>query len=292
MNINSAITAALFVEFVYSTWNTNGQATDLNGLPVITAAQQPVVPGKNYTVTKTIYSNDLATDITPDRPAVEGYKTIGIVAVNAADPTDIYIAIRGTANVWEWIQDFKFLPRPFSPVAGGGLTEDGFTDMYLSFSFSAAPQAGFCQQLVGLLPAGASVTVAGHSLGAALSTLLSLDLAVHSKVNVASYTLASPRVGDLAFGNLFNHVVPNAYRVANRLDIVPKTPAPPLYLHVGDDTELIPGPDLQNNLACEHSILSYMHLLGSLIGQQALYPLNATCVAGGAPAGGAGAASA
>jgi pimeloyl-ACP methyl ester carboxylesterase len=277
MNVNTAITAALFVEFVYNKWNANGQDTDLTGQEVTNLAGQPVCSGKTYKVTRTIYSNDLATDINPRRPVTEGYKTIGIFAVNTADPTDICISIRGTENVWEWIQDFKFLPIPFSPVPGGGYTEDGFTDMYLSFSFSPNPQQDFIGELGTLLPLGANVIVAGHSLGAALSTLLSLDLAVHSKANVASFTFASPRVGDLSFGNLFNHVVQNAYRVANRMDIVPKTPPPPLYFHVGDEVDLIPGPELKYDLACEHSIISYLHMLGLLPGATSQFDLSATC---------------
>jgi hypothetical protein len=281
MNVNTAITAALFVEFVYNKWNgAPNQVTDLNGLEVTNIAGQPICAGKTYKVTRTIYSNDVATDLNPDRPITEGYKTIGILAVNTVDPTDVVIAIRGTENVWEWIQDFKFLPIPFSPVPGGGYTEDGFTDMYLSFSFTPNLQQDFIAELASLLPAGANVIVTGHSLGAALSTLLSLDLAVHSKANVASYTLASPRVGDLSFGNLFNHVVQNAYRIANRMDIVPKTPPPPLYFHVGDETDLIPGPDVKYDLGCEHSIITYLHLLGQLPGATQQFALTANCLTG------------
>ena len=36
-----------------------------------------------------------------------------------------------------------------------------------------------------------------------------------------------------------NHIVPNAYRVGNRLDVVPKVPPPLMYFHVGDETELL-----------------------------------------------------
>ena len=66
----------------------------------------------------------------------------------------------------------------------------------------------------------------GHSLGAGLATLLALDLAAHSLVPNTCITLASPRVGDLTFQHVFNQVVPNAYRVVNRIDIVPKVPPP------------------------------------------------------------------
>jgi hypothetical protein len=278
VDVQSAINAGLFVEFVYENWSTaTSQTVDLDGRAVVTAAGSPVIAGKAYNVLKTIYSNDLATDISPDRPALEGFKTLGIVAQNATDANDIFIAIRGTEGVWEWLQDFKFLPRLFPNVAGSGLTEDGFTDMYLSFSFTPGPSNTFISDLTGLLPAGAKVTVSGHSLGSAIATLLALDMAVNTKFPVTLYTLASPRVGDLSFHNLFNHVVPDAYRVANRLDIVPKTPPPLFYFHVGDETELVPD-GVKFDLGCEHSILTYFNLLARLIGAQGQYPLDAKCV--------------
>jgi len=277
MNVQAAINAGLFVQFVYNNWNGPTQSTSLDGRAVVNPAGQPVIPGKNYVVLKTIYSNDLATDINPQRPLAEGYKTIGIVARNTADPSDVFIAVRGTEGIWEWLQDFKFLPRPFPNVAGSGLTEDGFTDMYLSFSLTPGPTGTFMKDLAALLPSNAVVTISGHSLGSSLATLLALDLAANTKLSVSLYTLASPRVGDLGFYNLFNHVVPNTYRIANRLDVVPQTPAPPLYFHVGDETELIPPGTLRYDLGCEHSIQSYLNMLAVLISQSGAYPIDSNC---------------
>ena len=279
MNVQAAIDAGLFVKFVYENWNTASQTTNLNGRSVVTGAGTPVIPGQNYNVAKTIYSNDLATDINPNRPALEGYKTMGIVAQNAADANDVFIAIRGTEGVWEWLQDFKFLPRPFPNVQGSGLTEDGFTDMYLSFSLTPGPSKTFLDDLTAAIPATAKVTISGHSLGSALATLLALDMAANTKIPVTLYTLASPRVGDLTFHNLFNHVVPDAYRVANRLDIVPKTPPPLFYFHVGDETELVPPSALKFELGCEHSILSYFNMLSTSIGTPG-HPIDAKCLNG------------
>ena len=278
MDVQSAINAGLFVEFVYENWNSQSGQTNLNGKPVLTAQQKPIIPGKNYTVVKTIYANDLATDINPQN-ARTGYTTMGIVAQNDADPTDVFIAIRGTEGVWEWLQDAKFLPKPFSNVQGSGLTEDGFTDMYQSFSFTLARSTTFMADLVASIDAGAKLTIGGHSLGAALATLLALDVAVNTTLPVKIYTLASPRVGDLTFHNLFNHVVQDAFRVDNRLDIVPKTPPPLFYFHVGDETTLVPPPSLKFDLGCEHSILSYFNMLAAMIGQQASYPIDAKCLA-------------
>jgi hypothetical protein len=281
VNIQSAINAGLFVQFVANQWNVGSSTNNLDGLPVVNPAGTAIIPGCGYTVKKTLYSCDLATDINPTRPGDEGWKTFGIVAANDANPNDIFIAIRGTLTVWEWLQDAKFLPRPFDRVAGGGLTEDGFTDMYYSMSFSASACAGnFIQDLAALIPASASVTVAGHSLGAAVATLLAFDLAANTRLLPTLYTLASPRVGDLTFSHFFNHIVPNAYRIANRLDVVPKVPPPLMYFHVGDETELVPGPALKFDLGCEHHLTSYFNMLSTLIGQQGGYPIQSDCLNG------------
>jgi pimeloyl-ACP methyl ester carboxylesterase len=133
--------------------------------------------------------------------------------------------------------------------------------------------------------AKACATIVGHSLGSSLATLLALDLSANTLVTNVLYTLASPRTGDLTFSHVFNHIVPNAYRIANRLDIVPKTPPPLLYWHVGDETELIPGPDLKFDLACEHILSTYLHLLGVLNNTPALYPLSAGCLKSAATPG-------
>jgi hypothetical protein len=279
VNVQAAINAGLFVQFVYDKWNSVSQTTDLNGQPVLTSAGNPVIPGKSYKVLSTLYANDLATMLKPDRPEFEGYKTIGILAVNEADPSDVYLAVRGTENIWEWLQDFNFLQRPFPNVSGAGLTEDGFTDMYLSFSLTPATGAGsFVKNVVNLLPSNAMVTVTGHSLGAALATLLALDLSVNSSLPVGLYTLASPRVGDLTFSHLFNHVVPNAYRIDNRFDVVPKTPPPLFYFHIGDETELIPSPTMKLELGCEHALSSYLNMLAASINQASAYPIAPDCL--------------
>jgi hypothetical protein len=278
MNVQSAINAGLFLQYVYNSW----QAAVPGGLTgqAVTIAGAPIIPGSAYTVTQTLYCNDLSTDITPQPPGGGGWTVIGIVAVNNANPLDVVIAIRGTSNIWEWLQDAKFFPKPFSPVPGAGLTEDGFTDMYLSFSLKSSSNGStFTQDLIHLIPAGATVTVTGHSLGSSLATLLALDLAAHANFQLAVFTLASPRTGDLTFEHVFNHTVLDCYRVVNRFDLVPKTPPPLLYFHVGDEVELVPGPEVDADIFCWHHLSTYLYLMAKTIGLQAQYPLQAGCKA-------------
>ncbi len=53
------------------------------------------------------------------------------------------------------------------------------------------------------------------------------------------YTYASPAaLGDPAFVSTYNQVVPKSFRIANRIDLVPKLPFPPLYGHVDSLVDL------------------------------------------------------
>ena len=72
-------------------------------------------------------------------------------------------------------------------------------------------------------------------------TLLALDVAANTNFkNPTVYTYASPRTGDPSFASTYNQVVKNSFRIANRLDLVPKLPLPPKYDHVRGPHELNP----------------------------------------------------
>ncbi|MBZ5681038.1 MAG: lipase family protein [Acidobacteriia bacterium] len=203
----------------------------------------------------------------------QGAVSMGLVL--QSDSGDVAIAIRGTEGILEWVHDAEFLSVKCPFLIGAGSTEDGFTSMYLSLTAavgSGSPR--LVQVLPGLpfLKPVTSVTICGHSLGGALATLLALDVAANTKFkNPTVYTYASPRTGDHLFVSTYNQVVPNTFRIANRVDLVPKLPLPPLYEHVLGLFELNPiklgiPPKLliKLDIACQHVLNSYLHLLSGL----------------------------
>jgi hypothetical protein len=251
MNLQEVLKLGALIEDAYSGYQQN--------LPNFDGKQY-----EGYAVLQTIYANDLATEISPVIDPLIDVVPIGFVARNIATPDDYVIVVRGTEGIWEWVQDAKILPIPFPCVPGAGLTEDGFTVMYQSFRVGPDPRsARLVPSLAGILGgANCSLTICGHSLGSALATMLALDISVNTPYKQPTlYTFASPRVGDLHFANYFNASVPNCYRIANRMDIVTHVPTPPLYIHVGDETELNPGSDVANTLPCMHDIATYLYLL-------------------------------
>lgn len=70
----------------------------------------------------------------------------------------------------------------------------------------------------------------GHSLGAAMATIISHHLSAYSPVTL--FTYGSPRVGDREYINLIKHSVQH-YRFINNADIVTRVPGWP-YKHFGD----------------------------------------------------------
>lgn len=276
MDVNQAILYAQLVNAAYAILpnNTNNAA-----------GQVINVGAAKFNVVTSLFANDLATDMNPDRGKAR--VSIGLV-LQAAGAGDVVIAIRGTEGIQEWIHDAQFLMVPCPFLASAGHTEDGFTAMYLSMTTSLDPAS---PAIVKALPklafpnALTSLTICGHSLGGALATLLALDVAANSQFkNPSVYTYASPRTGGPQFAATYNHVVPNTTRIAGRLDLVPKLPLPPLYEHVLGLYELnsvkldIPPKILvKPDLVCLHILTSYLYLL-SLQSGGATLPLKPECV--------------
>ncbi|MBV8316899.1 MAG: lipase family protein, partial [Planctomycetaceae bacterium] len=158
--------------------------------------------------------------------------SIGLI-LQAAGTGDVVIAIRGTEGILEWIHDAEFLLVTCPFLAGAGHTEDGFTAMYTSLRTGVAADSPGVVSALATLPFAqpvGSVTVCGHILGGALATLLALDVAANSRFKDPTvYTYASPRTGDPLFASTYDQVVRKSFRIANRVDLVPKLPFPPFY---------------------------------------------------------------
>jgi len=240
------------------------------------------ITNAGYTFLQTIYGDDLATDIDSHLGDVV---TFGFLAVSPAK--ELVAAIRGTDSILEWLHDASFLMVP-SPISGSrGSTEDGFTAVYKSLRIGQANGTLAAKDSIkSYLDSGAaaSVTICGHSLGGALATFLTLDVALNTSCHTpTAYTYASPRTGDHDFAGSFNAAIASCYRVTNRQDLVPKLPPilPLPYEHVNTQYELNPPPNQINpSIPCMHHLTTYLFLMAQLAGSTA-YPLDADCVSTG-----------
>lgn len=134
----------------------------------------------------------------------------------------VWVAFRGTATEMEWHRDFSFSHgdfeareqtsehKDFETTGYGSLScHRGFLDVYSEFRWV------MMDKIKSLNPT--AVVVTGHSLGASLATLSSIDISRYFPVY--SYVFGSPRVCE------FIPPVMDAYwRLNNTEDIIPNIP--------------------------------------------------------------------
>jgi hypothetical protein len=138
-----------------------------------------------------------------NRPIYAGF--IGTICVDN-NVNRIIVSIRGTQTKNEWISNLKY---GLTPILLGSCTRETYvhTGFWETFSFPATKRLGSLkEQIHRLLPEYLSQTlsneiyVVGHSLGAAVATLMSIDIAISNPTaRVIHYNFGSPRVGDPSF---------------------------------------------------------------------------------------------
>ena len=201
----------------------------------------------------------------------------GVVARSSTEAHTI-VAIRGTDTMLEWLVDAECAPRRFPGAADAGLVEDGFCGVYSSLRCSVT--GADVPTLLRQSSPDTSVTIAGHSLGAAAATLLAAEVGVSGITReLTLYTFASPRVGDATFSSFAAAHVPTHFRVVNEPDIVPRMP--PFYTHTGTEVLLDSRAhrEVAHSIGCYHTLTTYLWLLN----QESSFGLGA-CHRPGAPA--------
>ncbi|KAK8934383.1 hypothetical protein KSP39_PZI014912 [Platanthera zijinensis] len=250
------------------------------------------IPDRSYRLTRHLFAtasidppNWLPSSWTSPRSS-----WIGFVAVCDNDREirrmgrrDIVVALRGTSTFLEWAENLRAnlvpLDACFQPKV-----ECGFRSLYKtpghrvqSLSTAVAEEI---RRLVKLYDGEElSITVTGHSLGAALSLLVANDL--NSSPNtppVTVFSFGGPRVGNRAFAELLENRDVNVLRVVNAHDLVTKIPAAidcgrrwlDGYEHVGRelrvDSRVSPFLKPDADPACCHDLEAYLHLVDGLGG--------------------------
>jgi len=213
----------------------------------------------------------------------------GFIAQSIADPHQLVLAIRGTSNGIEWWDDATaILKTPFK-VPGCGEVGMGFARIYNTLEVierpvgvaAATPRSlkaagGFSRQVSELMrrraaaglragksPAPVSIEVTGHSLGAALATLYTMENAKTDKApNPALCTFASPFVGDSTFAAVFDGLQLTSWRIVNVQDIVPMLPPEILgFTHVAKEQKFSSIGKVRPSLACWHALATYLYLI-------------------------------
>ncbi|KAJ4892336.1 alpha/beta-Hydrolases superfamily protein [Raphanus sativus] len=222
---------------------------------------------------------------------------------------DVVISFRGTATCLEWLENLRatltHLPDgPSGPNLNGSnsgpMVESGFLSLYTSGAHSLRDMVR--EEISRLLQSYGdeplSLTITGHSLGAAIATLAAYDIKTTFKrapmVTVMSF--GGPRVGNRCFRKLLEKQGTKVLRIVNSDDVITKVPGvvldnreqdnvkmtasmpswiqkrveetPWVYAEVGKELRLSSrdSPYLNGiNVATCHELKTYLHLVDGFV---------------------------
>lgn len=215
----------------------------------------PVVPGLVPNWRRVAYIT--ATDELFRAGAFDEHLYYGYLAESVMTPGEFIVAIRGTSNPLEWAKDAEFALRAHP---SGGHVESGFDDIYNTMLLDGKPIVGAVAAIVGT----GSVTVIGHSLGAAIAIYLTRDLAAVPGLKVRGRFYAPPHPGDIMFANLFDKTVADYMCYAYELDAVPRMPFGLGYSRLAKYTSITPKTSealVKFDLGCHHYLWCYISML-------------------------------
>ncbi|XP_065857174.1 phospholipase A1-Ibeta2, chloroplastic [Euphorbia lathyris] len=300
-----------FIQAAYHAFHSNpAMSTEEAPLP-----RHVALPDRSYKVTKSLYATSSVglpkwvDEVAPDL----GWMTqrsswIGYVAVcddrreiQRMGRRDIIIALRGTSTCLEWAENLRAqlvdIDTPKNPTHGQAKVECGFLSLYKTKG-AHVPSLGesIKEEVKRLMEMykgeRLSITITGHSLGAALAVLVGDDL-ISSEPNmppIAVFSFGGPKVGNKGFANQITSKNLKVLRIVNNQDVITRVPGLPMvenmnenmpmaYSHVGAelrvDTKMSPYLKPNADVACCHDLEAYLHLVDGFIGSNCPFRANA-----------------
>lgn len=164
------------------------------------------------------------------------------------------IVLRGTMTTDEWLNNMKYQMTSFLPAKGLALGQvhEGFRNIYKGLR-------GRYRELAAEFDQEKPLYLVGHSLGAAVSTIGALDIALQQPEqakNIHAYLFAPPRTGDAVFAQHYDQLVGTSYRIVNVCDVVPYVP----FEEMGSISDMLAYP-----YADTKGEIAYMHQMGNPI---------------------------
>ncbi|KAJ0053857.1 hypothetical protein Pint_00101 [Pistacia integerrima] len=154
---------------------------------------------------------------------------------------DVVIAFRGTATCLEWLENLRAtLTHLPGDDGSGAMVESGFLSLYTSGTTMLPSLQDMVREEINRLlqiygDEPLSLTITGHSLGAALATLAAYDIKTNFKrapmVTVISF--GGPRVGNRSFRQHLEKQGTKVLRIVNSDDLITKVPG--FVIDVDDD---------------------------------------------------------
>ncbi|KAJ9071591.1 hypothetical protein DSO57_1035467 [Entomophthora muscae] len=153
----------------------------------------------------------------------------------------IVVVFRGSSDIQNWVSDFDMAKTSFDIGVPNIKVHHGF----LQYSNGITPKTIPVVQPLIAKYTNYTLIITGHSLGAAVASIASIQLQKALNIpwfNITLVTFGQPRVGNLPFAQWMNSRNTTMLRVVNNRDIVPHVP--PYndgYVHHNREILLTPG---------------------------------------------------
>ncbi|WOK95355.1 hypothetical protein Cni_G04062 [Canna indica] len=281
-----------FIQATYNAFHSRAAPPDRN--------RHVFLPDRSYRVTRNLFATSSVElppwvdTVAPWMMAAQPTSWIGYVAIcenereiQRMGRRDIVIALRGTSTCLEWAENFRTELVPIDELVeeeeenelrdSVPKVECGFRSLYKTPGWDIPSLSSAVVEEVRKLTeeyAGEelSITVVGHSLGAALAVLVADELAtcVPERVAKAVFTFGGPRVGNQAFADRVEGRGVKVLRVVNAHDLVTRVPGvlrsrADGYAHVGRellvDSRNSPYLRPDADASCSHDLEAYLHLV-------------------------------
>lgn len=321
-----------FIQAAYQSFHSDPATTEAG----INSWREVGLPDRSYQVTKSLYATSSiglpkwVDDVAPDL----GWMTqrsswVGYVAVCQDEREvarmgrrDIVISLRGTATCLEWAENFRALLVPMEETSESdnqasedqAKVECGFLSLFRTQGEHTPSLAEtVTQEIKRLLDMykgeTLSITITGHSLGAALALLVADEISTCAPEvpPVAVFSFGGPRVGNRAFADRIKANNVKVLRIVNNQDVITRVPGIFMseeleqklmdsaqvagileflnnkmllaYSHVGTelrvDTKMSPYLKPDADVACCHDLEAYLHLVDGFMASNCPFRPNA-----------------
>ncbi|KAK8630629.1 hypothetical protein V6N13_079414 [Hibiscus sabdariffa] len=144
---------------------------------------------------------------------------------------DLAIAFRGTATWLEWLENLRATLTDVGGRGGGAMVESGFLSLYTSGSATCPSLQQMVREEIGRVlemysDEPLSLTLTGHSLGAALAILAAYDIntSFNNAPPVTVISFGGPRVGNHNFRRELEQSGTKILRIVNSDDLITRVP--------------------------------------------------------------------
>lgn len=206
-----------------------GSALDMNAAMISLSHSQNSYCGSPDTYLTRSYSSGYFQGFVPTYRVNADHDTQGYIGYNSAQQT-IFVVFRGSESISNWFANLDAILTNY-PLCSGCSVHKGF------YTSEQSAIGGIITELKSLKSKFPSynIIITGHSLGAAIATLVAADLKNIGIGPVRLFNFGSPRIGNTEFATWFSSTITDRNRITHHKDIVVHSPMHERFTHISNE---------------------------------------------------------